>query len=213
MAAVQSKKRAVAWVKADPAGIEFAEIDLAPSRLAAVGVAIGSQPVPYRLDYRLETRAGYITSRLVCRCRGDGWSRRLELRREHRGGWRLQADATGAAPFPAPGGSSELLAGAVDCDLGLSPLTNSLPVLRRQMLTVGGSIELVAGWVSVPDLRVLPDQQRYTVKRVGDREAIIRFEAVDGSFAADITFDHDGLVLDYPGIARRLANETNQRAR
>ncbi len=26
----------------------------------------------------------------------------------------------------------------------------------------------------------------------------------DGSFAADITFDPDGVVVDYPGIARRL---------
>ena len=33
---------------------------------------------------------------------------------------------------------------------------------------------------------------------------VVRFEAVDGSFAADITLDNDGVVTDYPGIARRL---------
>jgi hypothetical protein len=34
---------------------------------------------------------------------------------------------------------------------------------------------------------------------------VIRYEASDGSFAADVTLDRDGLVIDYPGIARRLA--------
>ena len=31
----------------------------------------------------------------------------------------------------------------------------------------------------------------------------MRFEGDDG-FSADITFDSDGLVVDYPGLARRL---------
>ena len=31
-----------------------------------------------------------------------------------------------------------------------------------------------------------------------------RFESLDGSFVADIVFDDDGIVLDYPGIAGRL---------
>ena len=33
---------------------------------------------------------------------------------------------------------------------------------------------------------------------------MIRYEAVDGSFTADIRADGDGIVIDYPGIARRL---------
>jgi len=34
---------------------------------------------------------------------------------------------------------------------------------------------------------------------------VLRYEAIDGTFAANITVDRDGLVVDYPGIARRLA--------
>jgi len=114
-------------------------------------------------------------------------------------------EATGETALPPPGGSAELLDDARDCDLGLSPLTNTLPLLRDRMLDRGGSFELVAAWVSVPDLRVLADRQRYTVLKVSDLFTVVRYEAADGSFGADISFDQDGIVLDYPGIAQRLA--------
>ncbi|MGH9096219.1 MAG: putative glycolipid-binding domain-containing protein [Acidimicrobiales bacterium] len=52
----------------------------------------------------------------------------------------------------------------------------------------------------MPDLRVQPDGQRYT----GVSPNRIRFEALDGSFSATITVDNEGLVVDYPGIARRI---------
>jgi hypothetical protein len=57
-------RRAVAWVKNDPFGVEFAEIDIAEEHLTASGVAVGTAPLPYRLDYELETRAGFATARL-----------------------------------------------------------------------------------------------------------------------------------------------------
>jgi hypothetical protein len=56
----------------------------------------------------------------------------------------------------------------------------------------------------VPDLGVQPDGQRYTFVGADQERHIVRFEALDGTFASDITFDADGLVLDYPGIARRI---------
>jgi hypothetical protein len=33
---------------------------------------------------------------------------------------------------------------------------------------------------------------------------VIRYEALEGSFKADIRVDRDGFVIDYPGIAPRL---------
>ena len=61
-------------------------------------------------------------------------------------------------------------------------------------------MDLIAAWVSVPDLRVQPDGQRYTAAGANR----IRYDALDGSFSAMITVDEDGLVIDYPGIARRV---------
>ena len=32
----------------------------------------------------------------------------------------------------------------------------------------------------------------------------VRYDALDGGFSAIITMDDDGLVADYPGVARRI---------
>jgi hypothetical protein len=202
MGANPFRRRVVVWTKDDPAGMELAEIRLAPGRLRAEGVAIGSAPVPYRLDYALETARGYVTTRLRARSRGDRWSRTLDLRRGGDGAWVVEADERGAVDMPPPGGDARALAGALDCDLGLCPVTNAMPILRHGLLS-GGTAELVVAWVSVPDLSVQPDVQRYMHVRVEGVSRVVRFEAVDGTFAADIALDADGIVFDYPSIARR----------
>jgi hypothetical protein len=196
--------RAVAWVKEDPPGAEFAEVRLTPGRLAARGVAIGSEPVPYRLDYTLQTGPGFVTARLYATAVGEGWRRSLDLRRTRLGTWSMVTGQEGDVPLGPTGGAVTLLGAALDCDLGLSPLTNSPPVLRHGLLDGGGRVEITVAWVSVPDLGVHPDGQRYTFVGADHERRIVRFEALDGTFAADITFDADGLVLDYPGIARRI---------
>ena len=65
------------WSKDELPGWEFAEIALEPDRVAARGVAIASSPMPYRLDYVIETGAGFVTTLLDASSRGAGWSRRL----------------------------------------------------------------------------------------------------------------------------------------
>jgi hypothetical protein len=199
------RDRAIAWIKDDPFGVEFAEIQLAPERLTAKGVAIGTSPVHYWLDYQLETTAGFVTSRLRVISSGQGWRRTLDLRRGEAGVWVVLAEGDGDVELPSGGGDPTAFAGALDCDLGLSPVTNLMPVLRHDLLAGGGPVELMTAWVSVPDLSVRQDGQRYSFLRSAPDHNVIRFEATDGTFAADITVDREGFVLDYPGIARRLA--------
>src|SRR5262249_7316930 len=153
-------------------------------------------PIPYRLDYTLETANGFVTSRLRVSSRGEGWRRTLELRRSGEGLWSISAEEDGELDLPPPGGDPLTFANALDCDLALSPVTNLMPVLRHDLLSAGGPVELTAAWVSVPDLSVRPDEQRYS-----SDHRVIRYEARDGTFAADITLDTDGIVVDYPGIA------------
>ena len=198
------QSRAVGWVKDDPFGVEFAEISLASDRLSATGVAVGTSPVAYRLDYELETTAGFVTSRLRVWSRGQGWHRALELRRDATGRWELEAEQEGELDLPASGGDPAALADALDCDLGLSPVTNLMPILRHNLLSGGGPVELTAAWVSVPDLRVRADGQRYSHLRSGPSHHLLRYEATDGSFSAEITVDSVGIVVDYPSIARQL---------
>jgi len=198
------RRRAAAWIKDDPFGVEFADIELTPERLAAEGVAIGTTPGPYRLDYRVETSAGFVTSRLRVTSRGEGWRRTLDLRRSDAGAWSLAVDGDGDGHLPPGGGDPVSLADALDCDLGLSPVTNLMPILRHDLLSGGGPVELITAWVSVPDLSVRRDGQRYSYLRGSPDHHVVRYEATDGSFTADITVDREGIVVDYPGIARRL---------
>jgi uncharacterized protein len=193
------RRRAAVWWKDQPGGCEFAEIALGPDRLNARGVAIGTSPVPYRLDYVIETGSAFATTLLDVSSRGAGWSRRLVLRADGAGSWSVDADEEGESELPAPGGDPAALLGALDCDLGLSPVTNLMPVLRHGLMSGEGRAELFAAWVSVPDLRVQPDGQRYTAAGANR----VRYDALDGSFSATITVDDDGLVVDYPGIATR----------
>lgn len=187
------------WWKEQRTGCEFAEIALEPDRLTARGVAICSSPVAYRMDYVIETGPAFVTTMLDVSSRGAGWSRRLVLRGDGAGSWLVDADAIGAPDLPAPGGDPNALVGALDCDLGLSPVTNLMPILRHGLASGEGRVELNMAWVAVPDLQVQPDGQRYT----GAGANRIRYDAVDGSFSATITVDDDGLVVDYPGIASR----------
>jgi hypothetical protein len=84
-------------------------------------------------------------------------------------------------------------------DLGFSPLFNSLPVWRDGLLDEGAPREYAMRFVSVPDLTVAESEQRYEPLGAG----LVRFSS--GEFAADLTFDDEGLVVRYEGLAERLA--------
>ncbi|HEX3957003.1 MAG TPA: putative glycolipid-binding domain-containing protein [Solirubrobacteraceae bacterium] len=87
--------------------------------------------------------------------------------------------------------------GADFFDLGWSPLFNSLPVIRDRLLELGPARDYRMRWVDVPSLQVVTSQQRYTP--LGD--GVVRFQA--GDFVSHITFDAEGFVVSYPGIAAR----------
>jgi hypothetical protein len=202
----------VAWSKAEPFGAEYADLEIGSDRLLARGTAIGSDPVGYRLDYGLETAADFITSRLTVTARGHGWSRHLALEHADSGAWSCEADQSGRGPdMPAPGGDMSQFDEALDPDLGLSPVFNSMPVLRHRLLGDGEAPELLMVWISVPDLAIYPSPQRYSSKgSTDDGNHLIHFEAPDpdeADFVADVVFDSDGVVLDYPGIATRIRSE------
>jgi len=200
--------RAITWVKNDPLGAEVADVLIAPgllaaNRLTARGIAIGSKPVGYRLDYKLETKADFKTSGLLVVARGEGWRRRLDLRRLKSGRWTARTKSEGVLDMPPPGGDMARLIDAHDCDLDGSPLTNSMPVLRHRLLDGGGPVDFVMAWVSVPDLSVHASRQRYTFLRKEGELSVIRYESRDTTFSAEVTFDSEGLVVDYPGIGHR----------
>jgi uncharacterized protein len=88
-------------------------------------------------------------------------------------------------------------------DLGWSPVFNSLPVIRDRLLESGPARDYVMQWVDVPSLEVTKSEQRY--EPFGD--GLIRFRS--GSFTADIQFDENEFVVDYPGIAQRAGSNVS----
>ena len=161
------------------------------------------------MSWRLEVDEGWVTRRLSVAAYGDRWSRSLDLRRDDRGVWSARRIAEGGDPTE---GSPELdpasLNGALDCDLGLCPLTNTMPI-RRLGLT-GTDVpprRIIVAWVDVPTLRVYRSEQVYS-----SLGGAVRYQVPDGGFSADLTVDQRGVVVDYPQLARPVYLRARARA-
>ena len=88
--------------------------------------------------------------------------------------------------------------GRIDVDLGFSPSTNTLPI-RRLNLAIGEEAQVHAAWLGFPSLTLERLDQTY--RRTGD--ATYEYRSDGGRFQAKLEVDHDGLVVNYPGLWRR----------
>jgi hypothetical protein len=190
--------RSLLWVTEDAPGAEFCRARLDEAGLVAEGVALGARPLPYRLEYDLATDERLVTRSVRMRSTGDTWTRELALDHDGAGSWTCRAGTVGGSDLPPAGGDAQELGGALDVDIGYSPLTNTMPILREDVRAADRSCDIVAAWVSVPALAVIPSQQRYE----GLARDRVRYRS--GSFAATLELDDDGFVRRYPGLARRI---------
>ncbi|MEU0174257.1 putative glycolipid-binding domain-containing protein [Streptomyces massasporeus] len=177
---------AITWEVFASRGFETAWPELGEAVLRARGRAVGTDPEPYWVTYELDTADRFVTRRLRVTVESADGSRTLDLLHDGGGGWTANGD-----PLPD-------LDGALDCDLGLCPLTNTMPVLRHGLHRGPGEREFLMAWVSVPDLAVRPSRQTYTHLRPG------RVRFASGDFRSDLEFDEEGFVADYPQLATRL---------
>jgi uncharacterized protein len=203
-----SGEHLVAWVGPEPERIDVACVRLQRDHLSAHG---SSTSAGYALTYRLATGPHWITRRLDVRVEGNGWWRQLTLGRAGGGSWsssRLDAGDDGD-PTEMSTDHPELDA-ALDCDLALCPLTNTMPVLRHGLLGASRRgedrrVDLTMAWVSVPELEVVASTQRYeSGVPVAGGGAQIRYQS--GAFVEHIEVDADGLVVSYPSIGRRIVH-------
>lgn len=177
------------------------QLELGADRLTATGTQLGIDPLPYRVEYELDTGAHWVTRRLQLTATGDGWTRRLDLRSDGTGHWESTSSVEGDADLPAPGGDLAAVEGALDCDLAYSPLTNLMPVRRHQLDRRPGTVDFLMAWVSLPDLAVHLSPQRYQHLDASR----VRYLSTDSDFQADLELDPDGLVITYPGLAQRVS--------
>jgi len=116
---------------------------------------------------------------------------------------RLVGDGCGR--WRVDGARAPELDGCLDADLEASACTNAFPV-RRLSLGVGDEAAAPAVYVRAPALRVERLGQKY-LRLEDDGAGRQRFEyaAPAFDFSAVLTYDRFGLVVDYPGIAVRVA--------
>jgi hypothetical protein len=177
--------RTLVWEGLDTWRAECARVTLRDDRLSAQGVQIGVDPEPYRLDYELVCGEGFVTQELRIRC-GE---RELHLVRE--------GDKLGAID-------------ALDCDLGFSPLTNTMPVLRHRLHERAGAEDFLMAWVAVPELTVHASAQRYEHVRPG----VVRYvdRGTHDGFTAELELDGDGFAVVYPALARRVGGSAQEQS-
>lgn len=199
-----SGTRRVEWAGTDdPSRRDVALVALGRDSLDAAG---GSVTDTWVSSWSLRTGPGWVTRELVVATSGPGWRRTLWLRRADDGAWRAEASADGSAELAEPGlADPNALAGALDCDLGLCPLTNTMPVLRLGLLQHPvPDTGLLMAWVDMPSLAVRAGRQVY-----GSAAPDLRLRhqvdctSEDSAVPARLTVEPNGLVLDYPGLAHR----------
>jgi uncharacterized protein len=144
------------------------------------------------MHYRLVLDPDWTTRSAHVAGRSSVGTRSVRIEADGDGDWRVDG-----APAPE-------IAGCRDVDLEASACTNALPV-NRLRLAVGDRAEAPAAYVRAIDLRVERLEQIYA--RVADLSGASRYDyqAPELAFAAQLAYDGFGLVLDYPGIAVRVA--------
>ena len=189
----------------DPDRLDHAVLTLAHDRLSGHGVSLTPS---YASSWQLDVGAGWVTRSLHVSVQGRGWGRSLALIHDGDGGWMADASGWGDTALEPPGlQEPESLRGAIDCDLALCPVTNTMPIRRLGFLEHAvPDTTLVMAWVEMPSLRVLRSDQVYAT---GPAEAgrSVRYANSGGDFQADLMVDDDGIVVDYPHLARRVRVE------
>jgi len=190
---MSAKNLEARWIPWDGPGLEHLRLRVGESRIEADGVVIGEESgVAFRVRYVIRCDPGWRTREVII----DPLDRRgsLHLRSDGNGSW---SDASGQSILEQKG--------CVDVDLSATPFTNTLPI-RRLDLREEESSEIVVVYVDVPDMRLGTSRQRYTCLERNAEGGLYRYEdeGLFRGFTADLPVDADGLVLDYPGIFRRM---------
>jgi hypothetical protein len=185
-------ERHVLWQAWTGVALESCRVAALGDGIRADSVALGVEAGrPWALRYTLRCDAGWRTRELsVSSLGGDDGT--LLLAGDGTGHW------TGADGERLPA-----LDGCLDVDLLSTAFTNTLPI-RRLAMVPGWSEEITVAYITVPGLEVSVARQRYHCLTWAPDGGRYRFEDPATGFTAEISVDGDGLVIEYPNVARRV---------
>lgn len=184
------KKRTVVWEPVEYRGIEYLNLKERQPIVSVESVILGVEEAGvFRLDYRVRCNVGFSV-RIVHLSMAGGTL--LTLNSDGHGNWTDEV-----------GNAMPQFDGCIDIDITATPFTNTLPI-RRVQWEVGQSREFKMLYITVPELTLSVSPQRYTCLEKTADGARFHFEVLDTGFTAELPVDADGLVLDYPGLFKRL---------
>jgi uncharacterized protein len=175
------------WTPLDTPGLEHLHLWEEDEEIIADSVLLGlDEQRPFRLAYTVRCDSEWrVTGVDIVRLDDETM---LSLLADGLGHW---SDERGN-PLPE-------FNGCIDIDLSATPFTNTLPI-RRLRLNPGKSAEFPLVFIEAPHLSIKVGTQRYTCLEPG----LYEFKYPEIDFTAVLPVDADGLVLDYPGLFRRV---------
>lgn len=179
------------WQAHQSPRMESARVSLNRNRIKAAGRIVGGQCAEhpaFSASYDLVTDEAGVTRRLSMRTSTRAGERQLSISRDGEGKW-LISDGHRS--------TRSAFGGALDVDVVLSPFFNVLAVRRNALAHDAAQLQLPLVYVRLPDLSVSEEHLTY----ISGPEGIHVISPVSSS---TITVDHDGFVLDYPGLAKRI---------
>jgi uncharacterized protein len=189
------------WLGVDIPRLEGVRVVLGDRRMRAIGTVVSTangDRAAYSATYSVSTGETGVVRRVSLRAVNADGERQVTLNRSQDGIWLIDH-----------GGGAERTEfdGAFDVDVAECALFNALPVRRLGLHRQGGEHTLPVVYVQLPGLSVQLVRQTYrsAPTESGPMESepsVLSFQQDD--YTVDLTVDADGLVLDYPGLARRV---------
>jgi len=184
------------WQGVRAASLESARLLVSDGRLRASGRLVSAAAPVYGTEafsasYELTATKSGEVGRVLLRTTTADEERQVMLGRTDDGVWLIDH---------GQGAERDEFDGAADVDIAGAVLFNTLPIRRLDLHREAGEHELPVLFVSLPDLTVTLVRQTYRTVRVTDNGAVVNY--ADADITADLTVDADGLVLDYPDLAR-----------
>lgn len=189
------------WSSLEETGLEHLKISQDAALMIAESVVLKlADGKPFELSYWIETDSSWRVREVDLTLMANGTTQNFQFFADGAGNWRDHAD-------------DELpeFSGCLDIDISATPFTNTLPV-KRGALRIGETLDISVVYFLIPEMSVQRSEQRYTKLETD----LYRFEenGLFAGFTADLRFDRDGFVIDYPELFQRIEfkGEKNERA-
>jgi hypothetical protein len=186
----------VTWQGLTGPRMESARLVLSEQRIKGSGRVVAAAiegKEAYNASFELSVGENGVVSRLLLRSATAEEERTMSLSRTEDGMWIVDRGR---------GAERRDFEGALDVNLQSSVLFNALPVRRLGLHREAGEHELPVVWVSLPDLSVSLVRERYRTISVDENGSVLALDRGDAS--VELSVDSNGLVVEYPGLARRV---------